>query len=163
MSEIEQNSIWNQIDLSDYLFLNKLFEPRDNSLTIILDEAKANHAKNGPTAFGSVVLPGDSSPIEPTPNCHVFTLHWKSYVSYCVTEEMHGSCGKYEDETYTGRLLRVYSQSHYLDFVAKDTGAHSEPYHHYKICCLNHVIDIVSTKPPEISNSAREEAVFIIN
>jgi hypothetical protein len=163
MSEIEQNSIWKQIDSSDYLFLNKLIEPRDNSLTIVLDEAKANHAKKGPTVIGSITLPGDSSPIEPTPDCQIFTLHWKNYVSYCVTEEMHGSRGKYEDETYTGRLLRVYSKSHYLDFVEKDTGAHFEPYHHYKICCSNHLIDVVSTDRPQISASTREEAIFVIN
>jgi hypothetical protein len=71
---------------------------------------------------------------------------------------MVGSCGKYEDEEYAGRLLRLYSKSHFLEFIAKDTGAHSEPYRHYKIACLNHVIDVVATSVPELQSLSREEA-----
>ena len=65
---------------------------------------------------------------------------------------MAGSCGKYEDEEYTGKLLRLYAKSHFLEFIGKDTGAHSEPYRHYKIACLNHVIDVVSTNAPELQS-----------
>jgi hypothetical protein len=71
---------------------------------------------------------------------------------------MHGSCGKYEGEKYTGRLLRLYSKSHFLDFVAADTGAHFESYSRYKICCENHNIDIVFVTAPELSYVSREEA-----
>jgi hypothetical protein len=161
---IENDPVWKQINAVSYLFLGRLFEPRDNSLTIILEEAVSNKAKSGPTTLpGGITLPGDSCPIEPTSDCSVFTLHWKNYVSYCVTEEMVGSCGKYEDEDYTGRLLRLYSKSHYLDFVAKDTGAHFEPYRHYKIACLNHIVDIVATSIPELQSSSREEAGVVEN
>jgi hypothetical protein len=74
---------------------------------------------------------------------------------------MVGSCGKYEDEEYTGRLLRLYSKSHFLEFVAKNTGAHFEEYRHYKISCLNHIIDIVATSIPELQSLTREEAGLI--
>jgi hypothetical protein len=70
---------------------------------------------------------------------------------------MHGSCGKYEDEEYTGRLLREYSKSHFLEFIAKDTGAHFDPYRHFKIACQNHNIDIVATQLPELAILSREE------
>ena len=158
MADIEENPVWKCIDSAAYLFLNKLFEPRDNSLTIVLEEAIANHAKQGPSKIAGIALLGDSCPIEPTPDCRIFNLQWKNYVAYCVTEEMVGSCGKYEDEKYTGRLLRVYSESHFLDFISKDTGAHFEPYRHYKICCQNHNVDIVSASEPELFSFAREEA-----
>jgi hypothetical protein len=100
------------------------------------------------------------APIEPLPTSLVFELHWRNYVSYCVTEEMHGSCGSYDDEEYTGRLLRVYSRSHFLDFVGKDTGAHAEPYRHYKITCQNHNIDVVAVAEPELRAYSRAEAGF---
>jgi len=154
---IEEHPVWKQIDGSAYLFLNRLYEPRDNALTIILEEAVANETKRGPTVIAGVSL-GDACPIEPTSECSVFKLEWKSYVSYCVTEEMHGSCGKYDDEEYVGRLLRVYTRSHFLDFIAKDTGAHFEPYRHYKIACQNHNVDVVSAAPPELQSLSREEA-----
>jgi hypothetical protein len=155
-AKIEAIDIWKRIDSASYLFLDRLYEPRDNALTIILQEAVASESKRGPRTIAGITLDG-YAPIEPGPGCSIFTLHWKLYVSYCVTEEMHGSCGKYEDEEYTGRLLREYSKSHFLEFTAKDTGAHSDPYRHFKIACLNHNIDIVATQLPELAILSREE------
>jgi len=157
--EIQNDPIWQQIDSAAYLFLYKLFEPRDNSLTIILQEAIANTLKAGPTILpDGLTLPGDSSPIEPTAECRVFRLHWKNYVSYSVTEEMHGSTGNYDQEKYSGRLIRIYSKSNFLDFIEKNTGAHIDDYRHYQIACLNHVIDIASTAFPELTSLSRAEA-----
>jgi hypothetical protein len=153
-----QESIWEVIDSADYLFLNRLFEPRDNQLTIVLDEAVANTTKTGRRELPGGIVIEDATPIEPTDTCSVFTLHWKNYVSYCVTEEMHGSTGKYEDEEYTGKLLRIYAKSHFLSHVAVDTGAHLEAYRHYKILCQDHNIDIISVVPPELAVYSRAEA-----
>jgi hypothetical protein len=52
----------------------------------------------------------------------------------------------------------VYTKSHFLDFVGKDTGAHSRPYRHYKIACQNHNIDVISAVAPELTVTEREEA-----
>jgi hypothetical protein len=153
-----QEEIWQQIDSAAYLYLHRLFEPSDNELTITLDEAVANTAKAGSVVLaGGVNLGADSSPIETTSECRRFTLHWPRYITYCVTEEMAGSCGTYEDEVYTGRLLRTYSKSNFLAFIARDTGAHFEPYHHYKIASLNHIIDIAAITAPTLSISSRLE------
>jgi hypothetical protein len=154
--EIETLDVWKRIDSADHLFLKRLYEPRDNALVIVLEEAVANESNRGPRTIAGITLDG-CAPIEPGPGCSIFTLHWKLYVSYCVTEEMHGSCGKYEDEEYTGRLLREYSKSHFLEFIAKDTGAHFDPYRHFKIACQNHNIDIVTTQMPELAIFSREE------
>ena len=45
---------------------------------------------------------------------------------------------------------RVYSNSHFLSHIARDTGAHAEPVQHYKLTCLNHLIDVAAYAPPEI-------------
>ena len=46
------------------------------------------------------------SPIESTDACRTFELTWERYVAYLVTEECVGSCGRDDDEIYTGKLFR---------------------------------------------------------
>jgi len=136
-----------------YLFLRHLSEPRDNSLRLVVEEAVVNR-------LVPASLPGDnpeldeilkrSWPIESVQGCKTFELAWSRYAAYLVTEELIGSCGSYDDEVYTGKLLRVYTKSHFLDYLARDTGGHVEPLQHYKLVCLNHLIDIGSYAPPDI-------------
>jgi hypothetical protein len=91
-----------------------------------------------------------SWPIESVQGCKTFELTWSRYAAYLVTEELIGSVGRDDDETYTGRLFRVYTKSHFLDHLARDTGGHVGPVQHYKLICLNHLIDIGSYAPPDI-------------
>jgi hypothetical protein len=137
----------------NYLYLRELSEPRDNSLRIVADEAILNRPAALPISsdvpeLAQIVT--DYSPIESTEDCKGFELLWKHYIAYLVTEECVGSCGRYDDENYTGKLLRVYTKSHFLDHLARDTGGHAEPLVHFKLICLNHLIDIASSFPPEI-------------
>ena len=60
----------------------------------------------------------------------------------CVTEECVGSCGSHDDEIFRGKLFRVYTKSHFLEHLARDTGGHTETILHYKLTCLNHLIDV---------------------
>jgi hypothetical protein len=89
-------------------------------------------------------------PIESIESCRTFELTWKVYVAYLVTEECVGSCGKYDAELFDGRLFRVYTKSHFLNHLEKDTGAHADPIHHYKLVCLNHLIDVAAYAPPDV-------------
>lgn len=136
-----------------YLYLRELSEPRDNSLLIIADEAVLNRSAGMPISsevpeLAEIIT--DYSPIESTEECKRFELSWKHYIAYLVTEECVGSCGLYDDEVYTGKVLRVYTKSHFLEYLARDTGGHSGPLVHFKLICLNHLIDIASYSPPEI-------------
>jgi hypothetical protein len=92
----------------------------------------------------------DVQAIETTESCRTFELTWKHYVAYLVTEECVGSCGKYDDETFSGKLFRVYTKSHFLEHLARDTGGHTGALQHYKLTCLNHLIDVAAYVPPEI-------------
>ena len=153
------DAVWSAINGSEYLFLHRLFEPRENSLAVILEQASVNTGRPAPSRiFGGVDFSKDAHPVEPLPSSRVFRLDWVNYISYCVTEEMHGSCGEYSAEQYEGRLLRLYSASSFLTFVARNTGAHSRPYQHFQIACLNHIIDVVSSKEPDLISMSRAEA-----
>ena len=136
-----------------YLYLRELSEPRDNSLRIVVQEAVDN--RSAPISVLSDLpelteILRDARPIDSVEGCKTFELSWNHYAAYLVTEELVGSNGSYQDEAYTGRLLRVYTKSHFLEHLARDTGGHLEPLRHYKLICLNHLIDVASYAPPEI-------------
>jgi hypothetical protein len=88
------------------------------------------------------------SRIETTDTCRTFELMWKRYVAYLVIEEVVGSC-RHEDEIYTGNLFRVYTKSHFLEYLARNTGGHMNPVLHFKLLCLNHLIDVAAYEAPE--------------
>ena len=142
------------LDSAKYLYLRELSEPRDNSLRLVVQEAVVN--PTGSVRSFHPDLPEldkilrSGSPIESTAACQTFELVWKHYVAYLVTEECVGSCGRYDDEVFTGSLFRVYTKSHFLEHLARDTGGHTEEIFHYKLTCLNHLIDIAAYGPPEV-------------
>jgi len=80
---------------------------------------------------------------------------------FLVTEELVGSNAPngYDDEVYIGKILRVYTKSHFLDHVMRDTGGHVQEILHYKLICLNHLIDVVSYYPPDAEILPRGEAL----
>jgi hypothetical protein len=142
-----------------HLYLREIREPRDNSLRMVVQEAVVSIEKVGaeleiegfPTrTLQETGILENAHLLESTANCVTFELYWQHYVAYLVTEECVGGCGEYSDETYTGNLLRHYSKSHFLEHLARDTGGHFRPLQHYKVICLNHLIDVASEEPPEI-------------
>ena len=145
-----------QLESVQYLYLRELSEPRDNSLRLLVEEAVVN--RSGIAKLDPRLEPvlKDASPIESVEGCRIFEIHWKRYAAYLVTEELVGSnsAGGYDDESYTGRILRVYTRSHFLDHLARDTGGHIDPLQHYKLVCLNHLIDIAAYAPPDVRRLA---------
>lgn len=153
-----------ELDSVQYLYLRELSEPRDNSLKLVVEEAVVNHAgvltpELLPPELDSILT--GASPIESIEGCRLFEIYWRRYAAYLVTEESIGSNAPagYEDESYTGRLLRFYSKSHFLDHLARDTGGHIEPVLHYKIICLNHLIDVAAYGPPFVRLLAADTTV----
>jgi hypothetical protein len=143
----------NSLDSAKYLYLRELSEPRDNSLRLVVQEAVINPSGSvgsHPELPELTEILKDASPIEFTEDCRSFELTWKHYVAYLVTEECVGSCGSYDDEMFSGKLFRVYTKSHFLEHLAQDTGGHAEEILHYKLTCLNHLIDVAAYTPPEV-------------
>jgi hypothetical protein len=123
-----------------------------NSLRIVVEEAFVNKAAVVSDRPGLANVPAGAHPIEFIEGCKKFGLSWKHYLAYLVTEELVGSnaLNGYEDEVYTGNILRVYTKSHFLDHIMRDTGGHIQEVVHYKLICLDHLIDVVSYDPPEV-------------
>lgn len=146
LGEDEVIALLNQ---AKYLYLRQISEPQDNSLRLVVEEANADRGEtlSTPNPAGPFT---EYTPIEAVEGCRTVELRWRRYVAYLVTEEFVGSGGSYQDEVYTGNLLRVYTKSHFLDHLSRDTGYHTEAFLHYKLVCLNHLIDVASSSPPEV-------------
>ena len=139
-----------------YIDLREISEPNRrvfNSLRIVVEEAVVNEAAvvvcDRPELVN--VLAG-AHPIESIDGCKMFQLSWKHYLAYLVTEELVGSNAPtgYDDEVFEGKILRIYTKSHFIDHIMRDTGGHVQDVLHYKLICLNHLIDVVSYYPPEV-------------
>jgi len=75
-----------------------------------------------------------------------------TYVSYTVLNESYTY--NVDGEVYDGNLCRLYSKSHYLEYIKNITlteDVHPEtPMIHYELVCDDHIVDIISLEEPEI-------------
>ena len=126
------------------IFLQSLSEPEENAINAIILEAKS-----GELVDRGVVRPVTGlSPIEHTKGCRVFEISWRSYIAYAVRNESYAQNGTDEFE---GRLFRISSKSHFLDYVTQATFATPNfpgPFRHWTLACLNHVVEVVSQVEP---------------
>ena len=150
-----------EIDSCEYLYLRELSEPRDNASGLMVEEARVS--PNQATA----PLPGidiSAQEIISDSRCQPFELVWTSYIAYSVTNE---SCTTVDESERidSGRLIRSYSESKFLDCVKKGTIASEDypgPHNHVQLICLNHGIDVVSTSTPEIRTLRQPNRVSAI-
>lgn len=150
---LTQEDVISLLNRAEYLFLRHISEPEENSLRIVIEGAIADPIEavstpDPPSPFAEIRQ--GASPIKSVEGCRTFELQWSRYVAYLVTEEGVGSGGSDDDEVYTGNLFRVYTKSHFLDHLSRDTGGHIEPILHYKVICQNHLIDVASYSPPDV-------------
>jgi len=139
-----------EIDACKWIYLREIGEPDDNSLRLMIDEAKAEGPPRDIQIMPGKVISGTRA-IESDETCRAFELLWRSYVAYSVRNESF--CQLDNDEVWEGRLFCLYSKSHFLDYVARATFASSDypgPLRHWGINCLNHIVDVVSNVEPQV-------------
>lgn len=141
-----------QIDSHEYLHLADIGEPEVNVLRIVVDEAKASND----TDVEIPDTPFLGKPIVSDETCRRYEIIFPSYVAYAVLNESFAKVDDYEQ--HTGRYFRLYSKSHFLDFLSVATFA-SDDYPgksiHYEIACLDHIVDVISSDEPDIREMAR--------
>ncbi|HEY5207109.1 MAG TPA: hypothetical protein VIJ63_21285 [Roseiarcus sp.] len=141
-----------EVDGCGYLYFRRLWEPRDNHLCVVIDEAMITDEAPADMADVPPKLVTQIRPIVVAPQSRAFQLVWERCVAYSVTSESFHVRGE-ADRIASGRLLVVYEQSDYLNYLRRvtwDTGNVFGPIVHVGIFCLNHIIDVVSFGPPDV-------------
>jgi hypothetical protein len=130
---------------------------------LVVQEAAAGR-EGGPFVVGGVDLGKGTRVIESAPRHRIFELVWDSYVACCITNESFSSPDSKDEKRESGTLLRLYSKSHFLDHIRTNTIAteeHPGPLLHVCVVCLNHVVDVVATKLPEIRKLAGDSLPIV--
>jgi hypothetical protein len=161
MVEVSWREGARQLDDCAYLFAVNVREIEELRLGLTLAEAKAQAQITVAADIGPLAaLRLGGSPIEQDDTCRVFGLVFdrNHMISYTVLNESYGRYPQ-PPEVFTGKLFRIFSHSHLLEFIERTTCASDSypgPLMHFQIVCLNHVIDVVATAPPKIAvgNSA---------
>jgi hypothetical protein len=158
------NQLFERVNRAEHLFLRSMEHYGINGPELIFEEAIVNEAKRGRIKSTSLhaslhfLLEG-AAPIESVAGCLSFRFYWNRYTAFLITEECVAGGGQYEDEAYEGNLFRIYSKSHFLEHLARDTGGHTAPLIHYKIISENHVVDVAAEIQPEfeiLSSSSKD-------
>lgn len=142
--------LFGEINSCDYLFLRDITEPEGNSLRLLIEEASANPESASIEVAGTRI--SDLHRVESSEQSRLFEFLWHNYISYSVRNESYVTSDD-SGEKVLGRLLRVYSKSHFLDYVSRATFAtaeHPGPFQHFQLICQLHIIDVVSTDAPQI-------------
>ena len=141
-----------EIDACQYLFLREIGEPRANSLRLLIHEARAS-SQAVPIEIAETQL-GEGHPVESDDSCSIFEILWQNYVAYQVTNEslVHGESS---GEVWSGRIARLYTKSHFLEYVLRKTYACDEhpgpgPLLHFCLICSDHIIDVVAAEAPQV-------------
>jgi hypothetical protein len=149
-----------------YLYLRWIGEPEELRLRLVIEEARVQDrpavVSSRPPELDKIL--GDARPIESDGGCRLFEIIYSDPISYTVLNE---SYGRYPEapEAFTGKLFREFSWSYLLEMTRKTTYANDEhpgplPLQHHSIVCLNHVIDVITTREPEI-RLLRQETVTV--
>jgi hypothetical protein len=156
------------IDVCTYLFATDVRELEELTLRLTLVEAKAQAPilateDTGPLA----ALREGSSPIGQDETCRQFQVVFdrNHMISYAVLNESYGRYPQ-PPEIFTGKLFRIFSESHLLEFTERTTyasGGHPAPLMHFEIVCLNHVFDVIATAPPTITVGSDAFQAAVVN
>lgn len=142
----EVQSTAQEMDNCGDLDLVQIEEPGTNSLRLLV-------AQLTPSARSDTPPPPVESAhlIEHGNRDRLFEVRWSRYVAYNVLNESY--FGWDESEEFQGRSFRLYSKSHYLDFLKTvENVQYLAPGHrHWRIVCVNHIIDVASEEEPNVA------------
>ncbi len=94
----------------------------------------------------------DVQPLFLSDKSTIFKFEFRNFVSYSITEEMFVKNSEYD--VFEGAWVRLYSNSHFKDFVQKTTWASDEypgELHHFQINSYSHRIDVVTSFLPQVT------------
>lgn len=140
---------FDELNSLKYAYLGPLKEPRDNSLSIVIEEAGVSEEVGSEIIDSNLQFSGE--PIVVSSSSRRYELMFDVYIGYSVLDESYALPS--DEEAFEGNIFRIYEQSRYLEYISRASFAcneHPGPFKHYGIVCLNHIVDIVSFEEPKI-------------
>lgn len=157
MSLIDEINSHKSLTLIDY------GEPKLNCFRVVIGEDRVL-GEIEDIKIGEVTLSG-SRPVGFDDLCRIYEITFDSYVIYSIRNE--SCCTRDYSEVFTGHLFRVYSKSHFLEYVRTSTftpewfpWACGTPAH-YEVICNDHIIDVFCVKEPKITISRESRKRFV--
>ncbi|QHE52769.1 hypothetical protein [Pontibacillus sp. HMF3514] len=130
-------------------------EPHVNSLRLFFERRKVSVTSEilelGDTSF-------EAKPLVTNNQLPIIQIDFEDYISYSITNESFTTWKEYEN--FEGNAFRIYSNSHFLDYVKAHTFASEDypgPFKHFGMSCVDHVINVVSSSNPIITEVKREQ------
>ena len=139
-----------ELDACASLYLRNITEPAQNSLRLLIEEAFVMPEEVTVNFAGAEIA--NCHIVKPTADSRLFEIICDNYVAYSVANESYST--RNESEEFTGRFARLYSKSHFLDYISRATLACKEypgPLRHVQLVCEGHIIDVVSTTFPRLA------------
>ena len=143
---------FDDINSAKSLFLLNIEEPRDNQILLIIQETTVSDNEEYIPIGGKSLGPVKRIIVDE--QCTKYSLFFNSYAAYIVVNESFALWD--ESEEWSGKLLRIYSKSNFLEYIRKDTHAeefynyHNQELKHFSINCGNHVVHIATMENPVI-------------
>jgi hypothetical protein len=138
-----------ELDTCSSLLLREIGEPNQNSLRLLIEEAMVMPDEVTVKFAGAEIANCHS--VRSTVNSRLFEIVWDNYVAYSVANESYST--RNESEEFSGRFARLYGKSGFLDYISRATLACKEypgTLQHVQLVCECHIIDVVSTKFPQV-------------
>jgi hypothetical protein len=144
-----------------YLYLHAISEPEENTLRVVLLEAKVGNPPSQQRLAAEKNLKlramlEKTNEIIHGEECQIFELNWPSYIGYSVENESY-SLPEPKESVGEGRLMVEYTESVYLNYLSKTTFASPDypgRFKHWSLYCLNHTINVASVNAPLITISS---------
>jgi hypothetical protein len=144
-----ENEALAALDACEYLFLSEIEELDHNGLRLVVTEGR-RAGESKPIHVGDTVISGGTR-IDITDESASFEVVWNNYVAYSVMNESFAAVD--EQERYTGKRVRLYSTSHFKDYVGRASFACDEypgPTQHVAVVCENHIVDVIAATAPVV-------------
>ena len=138
-----------QINTREHLYLERLIELEDLEVEFWIREAESSRGARPSDGPASSVFD-----IASRNDCQLYRVLFEGYIAFAVFNESYENLPK--EKTFSSRLFQVLSKSTFLDYVVANADinyarvfSEAEP-RHYRVNCLNHVIDVATCFEPSI-------------
>ena len=140
------NSSWNDFNNLACAFLTSVSEPQAQTLILTVEEEPASYLDDD--TEGVIKQANKDTSL----NLELQTIHiqFEPYIAYSIRAE--SGARNTTDEQFTGTLARLYTKSHFLDYVRATSLDSNAQAYHFGLLCIEHVIDVITPNQPTIWN-----------